>query len=154
MVKIANATTEVAAEKSIAEITAILTKHGATEIMSSFSNGTMIGLTFIINTKHGDMAFKLPANIDKVYSILIEGSYLSYREEVKVRVHKQAERTAWRILKDWVRAQIALIQTEQVEIQQVFLPYLQLNNGKTLYQSLNEGGFKALLQGPESSREV
>jgi hypothetical protein len=154
MVKIANATTEVAAEKSIAEIVAILTKHGATEIMSSFNAGTAIGLTFFINTKHGDLAFKLPANIDKIYSILIEDCRLSYREEVKARVHKQAERIAWRIMRDWVRAQIAIIQAEQVEIEQVFLPYLQLNNGKSLYQSLDGGGFKPLLQGPESSRGV
>ena len=141
MVKIANATTEVPAEKSIAEIMAILTKHGATEIMSSYNAGTAIGLTFVVPTKHGSLAFQLPAHIDKVYSILINERYDAWKEDVKTRVHKQAERVAWRILKDWVRAQMAIVQTEMVTVEEVFLPYLQIR-GKSLYQTLVDGQFK------------
>jgi hypothetical protein len=147
MVKIANATTEVTVDKSIAEIMAILQKSGASEIMSSYNGGAATGLTFVVNTKHGELAFKLPANTEKVYTILIAGRFDSYREDVKARVHKQAERTAWRILKDWVRAQLAIVQTEMVTIDQVFLPYLQLKDGRTLYQSLDESKFALLNPG-------
>lgn len=50
----------------------------------------------------------------------------------------QAERTAWRCLKDWVEAQMALIEIGMVSIDQVFLPYVINKEGKTLYAYAKE----------------
>lgn len=57
---------------------------------------------------------------------------------------EQAERVAWRILKDWVEAQMALLDIEMVKLQEIFLPYIELN-GKTIYQALEQKQF--LLEG-------
>ena len=44
----------------------------------------------------------------------------------------QATRTAWRIVKDWVEAHIALVETQMVTAPQVFLPYAVMRDGRTL----------------------
>ena len=46
----------------------------------------------------------------------------------------QAVRTAWRIVKDWVEAQMALVKTQMATTQEVFLPYAVMKDGRTLSQ--------------------
>ena len=53
---------------------------------------------------------------------------------------------AWRIVKDWVEAQMALLATGMVELEEIFLPYM-LSGDRTLYQVLTERGFRALPSG-------
>ncbi len=52
-----------------------------------------------------------------------------------------AARVGWRILKDWVRAQMAILETEMVEIEQIFLPYMEAKDGRTLYETMIDKGF-------------
>jgi hypothetical protein len=127
--RIANYSTTVTALKSIGEIQGILVGHGAKHILIDYENEEPVGLAFMIATPYGDTAFKLPANIDAVQKVLD-------RQRVRSHVDRQmAARVAWRILKDWVRAQIAILETEMVTIDQIFLPYMQTGqDGKTLYQ--------------------
>ena len=54
-------------------------------------------------------------------------------------------RVAWRILKDWVEAQLALIETGMVSVEQVFLPYCQSGNGETLFEAIRKKKFAGLL---------
>jgi len=54
----------------------------------------------------------------------------------------QAVRTAWRIVKDWVEAQMAILETEMVTMEEVFLPYLLVAGDKTLYQAIAESKFQ------------
>ena len=57
----------------------------------------------------------------------------------------QAERVAWRILKDWVEAQMALLDIEMVRFEEIFLPYIETKDGRTVYERLEEKQF--LLEG-------
>jgi len=126
---IANYTTTVTALKSIGEIQGILVGHGAKHILIDYEDEEPVGLAFMIATPYGDAGFKLPANIDAVQKVLD-------KQRVRSRVDRQmATRVAWRIVKDWIRAQTAILETEMVTIDQVFLPYMQTGkDGKTLYQ--------------------
>ena len=63
---------------------------------------------------------------------------------------QQAEKIAWRILKDWVKAQIALIESGQAELAQIFMPYAKDVNGQTLFHHWMESKQKALPSGIES----
>lgn len=54
--------------------------------------------------------------------------------KLRTPVGDQAERVAWRIVKDWVEAQMAILESEQVSMDQVFLPYMVNQEGKTLYE--------------------
>ncbi len=51
-----------------------------------------------------------------------------------------ATRVAWRILKDWVRAQMAILETEMVSVEQIFLPYMEAKDGRTVYELMVANG--------------
>ena len=126
---IANYSTTVTAMKSMGEIQSILVSHGAKAIMTNYTDdGEPESLTFLVNTQFGENPYRLPANVAKVQAVL---NNQRIRKSVP---HDMAVRVAWRILKDWVRAQMAILETEMVSIEQVFLPYMETENGKTLYE--------------------
>jgi len=144
MSPIANYTTTVTAPKSIGEIQGMLVAHGATHILMDYKDGEAVGLAFMVKTNYGEVPFSLPANIDRVQAVL-------NKQRVRTTVGRElASRVAWRILKDWVRAQMAILETEMVTIDQVFLPYMQVGKqGKTLYQFMLDHN----LQLPEGREE-
>jgi hypothetical protein len=140
-----NYTTEVSAERSVAEIQSKLAKAGAWSILHEYQRGTgeLIGLSFQIDTQFGPMAFRLPANIDAVAKILIK--HRTRQRYAKDGDRQKAARVAWRILKDWIEAQLALIETEQVKMEQVFFAFVQDSKGRTLYEAYEEKKFAGLL---------
>jgi hypothetical protein len=139
-----NYTTSIAPEKTVAEIQSKLAKAGAWQILHEYQRGTgeLIGVSFRIDTQFGPMAFRLPAHIDAVMKILISQRV---RGRFRPGDRQQATRVAWRILKDWVEAQLALIQTGQVTMEQVFLAFAQDNTGQTVYEGLVKRKFAGLL---------
>ena len=134
---IANYTTSVDALKSVGEIQGILVGHGARAIMINYAKDkTIESLSFIVETRHGDIPFRLPVNANAVLKVLEE-------QECPPRYanYPQAVRVAWRITKDWVRAQMAMLETEMVKIEQVFLPYMMASKDKTLYEAMEDKHF-------------
>lgn len=150
MGKIANYSTTVTALKSIGEIQGLLVAHGAKRILMDYDSGEPIGLSFIIGTPYGDTPFRLPANAERVEQVLCNQLSSSryrqwnstYQEEKRKKIKEQANRVAWRILKDWVRAQMAILETEMVSIDQIFLPYMQMASGKILYEVMRDHRFQ------------
>lgn len=145
-----NYTTEISAMKSIGEIQGNLVAHGARAIMINYdATKQPESLSFIIQIKNDAIPFRLPANVAAVEKVLerqlSSSSYRSYDQEYqqqrKKKRHEQAFRVAWRILKDWVDAQMAIIETEMVTLQQVFLPYLVVKDDRTLYETMVDKGF-------------
>lgn len=137
---IKNYTTSIKVEKTIGEIESILAKFGASKIMKEFDKeGNPESLSFIIATEHGTMPFKLPMRLEKVYSILCKSQIPK-----KLRSREQAARIGWRILKDWVDSQMALLQIEMAKIEEILLPYVVQKGGKTMYEMIEERGFKYL----------
>ena len=138
---IKNYTTTIDVYKSLGEIQGALASHGARKIMVDYDgSGNPIGIMFGIETPGGPRGFCLPANVDGVRAVFA-------RQKVKA-ASGQAERTAWRNVRDWVMAQMAIIEAGQVQIDEVFLPYLTDGKGQTLYQ-LYQGGYLALDSGKE-----
>jgi len=146
------ASTEVSAEKTAQEIEDMLRKHGAEKIGKTFESGRIKAIYFQIATPEAQMPFTLPINVEPVYQLLYQQKQSSPRsrwmdEKAKHRLHEQAERTAWRIIWHWLKAQLALIQTKMVTVTEVFLPYMLVSENETLYQKLSTGGFAALMPG-------
>lgn len=138
---IKNYTSEVSVYKSVAEIQAALAENGARRIMVEYdAAGQPIGVTFGIETPNGPRAFCLPANVEGVRAVMA-------RQKVK-DANGQAERTAWRNIRDWVLAQAAIIQAGMVQMEEVFLPYMTDGHGRTVYQ-LYQGGRLALEEATE-----
>ncbi|GAI38310.1 unnamed protein product, partial [marine sediment metagenome] len=51
----------------------------------------------------------------------------------------------WRNIFHWVSAQLALLETEMVRMEEIFLPYVITGSGQTIYQVMAE---KHFLLGP------
>lgn len=67
---------------------------------------------------------------------------------MKKTLQAQAARTAWKIIHDWVEIQVTMIQLEQAEAMQIFLPYVYSQESQqTFYEVIKEKGFKQLSNG-------
>lgn len=144
MSNIKNYTSQVPAEKSISRIEKLLVEVGALNINKSYENGTLRAIIFLISVRGNTMMFKLPAKVEIVERVL-KNDVKRPRPGTYERISEQAERTAWKIVLDWVEAQIAMIKLEQAEFIEVFLPYHyspELN--QTLFERLESGNFKLL----------
>lgn len=149
---ILNYTTQIAAEKTVAEIQGMLGRAKCCAVMSEYSEGIISAISFRIQTPCGLMSFRLPCDVQKIYQVLARSKIAS-----GLKTKEQAARVSWRILKDWLAAQLALISAEMADLHQVFLPYAQDNQGVTLFERLRDGGFDGLALGngkptPEAAR--
>lgn len=141
---IANYSTTVEAIKTVGEIQGILVGHGARQILMNYTkDGAIESLSFIVETPYGEMPVKLPVDVEAMIKVL-------EKQRVPPRYcnRSQAVRIAWRILKDWVRAQMAILETEMVRMEQIFLPYAITKDGKTVYETLAASKFK-MIEGGE-----
>ena len=102
-----NYTTTIEAYKTVSEIEKILVDHGAKSIMKQFDDGVITSLSFLINTGSNDVPIKLPVRIDDVLLVLTEQKKIHPKAGIKA-TRDQANRVAWRIMKDWIEAQMAL----------------------------------------------
>lgn len=125
-----NYTTSIAPQKTVMEIQALLAKAGADAIMANYdTDGNVVALSFSIPHEGQQISFKLPTDWKPVYDTL-------KRQNVarSLQTPEQALRVAWRITKNWVEAQLAIIETRMVTTAQVFLPYAVTKDGSTVYQ--------------------
>ncbi len=137
---ILNYTTTVDSFKTVSEIEYILMKHKAKSIMKNYDGEFIIGLSFLIDTGVQQIPVRLPVKVDECLKVLKKEKRENPRKQIK-DTREQAERVAWRILKDWVEAQMALLDIEMVRFEEIFLPYIQTNNGQTVYERLEERQF-------------
>lgn len=138
---ILNYTTTITTEKTAGEIQKKLAMARSQAVLCEYDDdGIMCSISFRIMTNHGMIMFRLPANTLGVYNALTRDDNVPK----KLKTREQAARVAWRILKDWTEAQLAIVDAEMASLTEVFLPYAQNQNGQTVYQSLEEGGFKQL----------
>lgn len=87
------------------------------------------------------VSFRLPAQIDRIYVLLQNDNKVPR----KLKTREQAARVAWRIIKDWIEAQLAIVEAEQAEMVEVFLPYAQNpDTGQTLFEQVSNDHFAML----------
>lgn len=144
---ILNYTTSISADKSVGEIQKMLAQHGARSIMTDWEEGEISSLTFNIALPGGNFAFRLPVDANGVYAALQaeqrKGRLPGLSASKITRDH--ARRVAWRILKDWLEAQLALIQSKQATLEQVMFPHLLNADGQTIYAQFAATKFQAAL---------
>jgi hypothetical protein len=143
---ILNYTTSINPEKTAMEIQKKLANSKAQAVLTEYDDGGMLNaMSFRIMTTYGMLFFRLPVKKDGVYKSLINDNKVPNR----LQTEEQANRVAWRILKDWVEAQLAIIQVEMASLEEVFLPYAQNKDGKTFYESIKENRFKMITETQE-----
>ena len=130
-----NYTTTIAVDKTINEIQQMLARAGASRIMTEYDDtGNIVALSFQLKMAEEFIAFSLPTDWRPVLEVLKKQKVVSSRYNSQSTAEAQARRTAWRITKDWVDAQLAIIETRMVTTAQVFLPYAVTDDGRKLYE--------------------
>lgn len=131
-----NYTTTVNVDRTVGEVTKILAKAGAARVSTDYDQrGRAVGIGFMLTTPHGSREFTLAVDIEGVHELLRRDPAVQKRG-VSFTTVSHAERVAWRVVKDWLEAQLALIAANMASLDQVMLPFLVVaNDGSTLYDA-------------------
>jgi hypothetical protein len=148
--KVKNYTTSIPAAKSISEIEDMLLQVGAVNFMKRADPVTRqyIEVAFQIEVSGIAVSYRLPARMDSISQMLASQYNREHSRKAKdaEEFEKQAYDTAWRILRDWVDAQIEIIRIGMVQAEEVFLPYMLMDRNTTVYDRfINDGGMRQLL---------
>lgn len=142
---IKNYTTNVPAVQTVGEIQGLLASHGARKVMMDYGdNGKVESITFGLPINGSMAGFRINAKPEGVLRVM--------KKDQKSCTPEQAEKIAWRNVKDWIAAQVALIETEQATMEEVFLPYLLDKNDKTLYELVSDRKFLLAEGGDDNDR--
>lgn len=138
-----NYTSSVDADKTAQEIARCLSLHGAQAVLTEYNevDSYVEAISFRVKLGEQVVSFRLPCDWKPVFEVMY-GNKKGYSNYDKRYARQQSEwraqsvRTAWRIVKDWVEAQMALVETKMATTQQVFLPYAIMPNGQTLSEHI------------------
>lgn len=107
-------------------------------------DGKIRALAFNVKMPNGELPIRLP--IDAAATLRVLQRQAANREiPARYADKEHAYRVAWRNVFHWVSAQMALLETEMVRMEEIFLPYVITPGGKTVYQVMAE---KHFLLGP------
>lgn len=145
---ILNYTTDIAVEKTISEIEKMLVESGAENIFKNYDEkGNLQAIAFILNTSNRKLTFRLPMNHAGVLQTLKNqsGEFKNYRYgrvrkvPLSMVTQEQASKVGWRIIKDWLEAQLALYFIQMVKVEEIFLPFMyNQKTGMTIFQMLEK----------------
>jgi hypothetical protein len=146
-----NFTTKVAVKQTLGECHDLLGDAGADAVTTIYegagSTRVPSGLAFRLVTRNGPAHYSLPVAIDRMAKLLGDADYPDRyhgAELARYKTREHAARVGWRVIKDWLEAQLTLIAASDVTLDEVMIPYLELGSGKTMRQAWSEGQFKAI----------
>jgi hypothetical protein len=145
-----NYTTNKDCNRTIAEIERTLAGIGAKKVLKEYDKQQNVSsLQFIININDRDVPIKLPARVDRVPSalrhIINNEKVTSSQRSLLRRAMSDPSRAAnigWRIIQDWLEAQVAVMQLDQINMMEALLPFtVWTKDGSTLYELLEQSNF-------------
>lgn len=144
---IKNYTSSVSADKSILDIERILISMGARNIAKEYDGfGKVDIISFSMPRGETVVPFKLPAKREPIKKLFMK-QYRRCSKQQEEQCAAQADRTAWKNVKEWVELQATMIKLEQVEFMEVFMPYIfNMEKGKTIFELAKDNQFQKLLQ--------
>ena len=133
---VANYTTSIGVTRTVSECQKLLADYGAQRIAIDYENGVPTGVSFALP----DVGlFTLPVDIEAMHRLLVvqrdAGLLRGARDRKTAASRQQAERVAWRVIKDWLLAQMSIIESRMVTFEEVMLPYLHTDDGRTLREA-------------------
>lgn len=136
------ATTAISADRTAGEIQEMLGRAGARRVMTDYDDGEVVAVSFSIMIGEKEILFRLPVRWHNYFEVLKKAAQRKAKgRRVNPVDPEQAKRTAWRVAKSWLEAQLALVQSEMAELQEVMLPYVMQDKTQTLYEKLTKTGY-------------
>ena len=146
-----NYSTTIPASRTVGECQQVLADAGASAVAVMYEDKQPSGLSFRLETPAGRRDFAMPVNVDGVHRMLLaaeKAGRLRHGSPGARTSREQASRVAWRVVKDWLEAQLAIIAAGMASLDEIMLPYLEVAPGRTMYAAyLEQGGRIALRPG-------
>lgn len=151
-----NFTTKIPAAQTVGECQSILAASGAASVAVHYEDGEPAGLSFALKTPHGPRNFTLPVNVDGMHAVLRKatgrGGSIAEMHISRTRMdyygsREHAIKVAWRVVKDWLEANLALIAAQMATLTEVMLPYVHVDDSRTLWEAYQEREQIALTAG-------
>lgn len=132
-------TTTIAVEKTLGEIQAMLARGKARSITVDYDGaGNPTAISFVVETSFGERAFELPANCEGVWRTLTR-QHQQGRVARRFATREQAARVGWRIIRNWLEAQLAMIEVGLMSLEQVMLAHMLVGpDQRSLYAAMQE----------------
>jgi hypothetical protein len=139
-------TTRIEVSKTVAEIQQLLGRYGCCGVMTMYEKNEVKAVCFQILFLDKTIPFKLPCRWECIYKNFVDRRASGRDKPVHKEIDDvpQAKRVAWRQILRWVEAQMSLVDTDMVKVQEVFLPYAQTGLNQTLFEMIEDKGFMAL----------
>jgi hypothetical protein len=127
-----------------------LAAHGAKSISFDYdADGRESAITFSIVVQGRRLHYHMPARVANVEKILArQFGWTELTPAHKARAFK----TAWANVRDWITANLALVDSELVKTEEVLLPYMLVPGGQTLFYAMQEQQF--LLPSPKAAKQA
>lgn len=117
-------TTSIDVNKTLGEIQGMLSRARARSITVDYgADGQPTAVSFVVQTSFGERAFELPANVEAVWKKLTD-QYKRGQVQRRFTMREQAARVGWRIVRNWLEAQLAMIDVGMMNLEQVMLAHM------------------------------
>lgn len=142
---ILNYTTSIDPHRTVGEIQRLLAAKGARGILLEYNgDGDPTAVAFQIEHQGQQLRYRLPCRAGAVHAVL-QQEWRAGNVDKRHATSTHAHRVAWRIVKNWIEAQLAIVESGMTAIPEVFMPYQLVANGdQTMYEVLQQ----RLLTGP------
>jgi len=148
--RIKNYTTTLSDEAIFSAIRKTLSSHRAKRITFDYDEqGRAIAIEFIVEIGRESLAFRLPARFQDAEPLVAKARKEARKAASGEALKDASYRVVWAIIRDWLDAQMALIDIGSSRIEEVFLPYLMVEEGKTLFERFAE---QRALPAPQQTR--
>lgn len=137
-------TTRINPERTVSEIQSILSKHQAKAILLEYENMQVTAVSFQYAVGDQSIPFRLPCRWQALDLILRKSGKRPHRDDT---FETWSRRIAWRQILRWVEAQMALVETNMVKLEEVFFPYIQTRSGETIFEIQEKKGLLMLESG-------
>lgn len=133
-----NYTTKIPASRTGGECLNLLAEAGAHAVSVTYKDRQPVGLAFRLDTAGGRKDFVLPVDGVAMQAVIRKAlrdsrPHVGRAELDRMMTLEHAWNVAWRVIRDWLEAQLALIAAQMATLDQIMLPYLEVAQGETLY---------------------
>lgn len=144
-------TTRIEPSQTVGEIQKLLGEYGASAIRTDYDQGEVIAVSFTIKLDGDQIPFRLPCRWEAIKMIFESRRKRRYgRGRPPGDITAQAKRVAWRQILRWVQAQLALTETKMAKLHEVFMPYLLMDKGQTIFERMESQNWRFQIEHKKS----
>ena len=138
--RLKNYTSHVPVDASITIIRRSLLEHGATSVSFEGNDGygNPVGMSFTLVVASRRLDFSMPVRVEHVLTLVEQAHRQMGKSLRNDALREQTMRTVWANVRDWTLAQMAIIDSNTVTMQEVFFPYMLGQQGDTMYNAFEK----------------